>query len=125
MRQLAQAPSYTAVFFNTQRPPLDDVRIRRALVLGMDRSAIVRDDTYGTGTLASADLSPFYWAFDPSLKPIPYDLTQAKALLDAAGWTPGPDGVRVKNGNRLVAAARLRPGQPSRSHDYPADTTDV
>ena len=100
-RQLAQAPSYTAVFFNTQRPPLDDVRIRRALVLGMDRNAIVRDDTYGTGTLASADLSPFYWAFDPSLKPIPYDLAQAKAMLDAAGWMPGPDGVRVKNGNRL------------------------
>jgi peptide/nickel transport system substrate-binding protein len=101
VRQLAQAPSYTAVFFNTQRPPLDDVRVRRALVLGMDRSAIVRDDTYGTGTLASADLSPFYWAFDPTLKPIPYDLAQAKAMLDAAGWTPGPDGVRVKNGNRL------------------------
>ena len=91
----------------------------------MDRSAIVRDDTYGTGTLASADLSPFYWAFDPSLKPIPYDLAQAKAMLDAAGWTPGPDGVRVKNGNRLSLQLVYGQGSQVVRHDYPADTADV
>jgi peptide/nickel transport system substrate-binding protein len=101
VRQPAAAPTYTAVMFNSQRAPLNDVRVRRALVLGADRPAIVRDDTYGTGTLASADLSPFSWAFDPSIKPIPFDLAQAKSLLDSAGWVPGADGVRVKNGNRL------------------------
>jgi len=100
-RQLVDAPVYTAVIFNVQRPPLDDVRVRQALVLGMDRAAIVRDDTYGTARIAVADLSPFYWAFDPTLKPIPYDPTRAKALLESAGWHPGPDGVRVRNGERL------------------------
>lgn len=101
VRQLAEAPAYTAILFNTVRPPLDDVRVRQALVLGMDRAAIVHDDTYGTGKLAVADLSPFYWAFDASLAPVPYELTRAKALLDAAGWHPGPDGVRVRDGKRL------------------------
>ncbi|MGA8535486.1 MAG: peptide ABC transporter substrate-binding protein [Candidatus Tumulicola sp.] len=101
VRQLADAPVYTSIVFNTKRAPTDDVRVRRALVLGMNRAAIVRDDTYGTGRLAIADLSPFYWAFDASLGPAPYDLAQAKALLDAAGWRPGPDGVRVRNGARL------------------------
>ncbi len=101
VRQLSDAPTYTAVLFNTTRSPLDDVRVRRALVLGMDRPTIVRDDTYGTGILAVADLAPYYWAFDSSLKPIPYDLTSAKSLLDAAGWHPGPDGVRVRDGKRL------------------------
>ena len=101
VRQLVDAPVYTAVIFNVRRPPLDDVRVRQALVLGMDRPAIVRDDSYGTARLAVADLSPFYWAFDPALKPQPYDLQRAKALLDAAGWHPGPDGVRVRNGQRL------------------------
>jgi peptide/nickel transport system substrate-binding protein len=100
-RQLVDAPVYTAVIFNMQRPPLDEVRVRQALVLGMDREAIVRDDTYGTARIAVADLSPFYWAFDPTLKPIPYDPQRAKALLDSAGWHPGPDGVRVRNGQRL------------------------
>lgn len=100
-RQLANAPAYTAIMFNTKRPPLDDLRVRQALVFGMDRPAIVRDNTYGTAQLAVADLSPFYWAFDPTLRPTPYDPARAKALLDAAGWHPGPDGIRVRNGTRL------------------------
>ncbi len=100
-RQLAEAPAYTAIIFNTRRPPLDDVRVRQALVLGMDRAAIVRDDTYGTGQLAVADLAPFYWAFDSTLHAAPYDPARAKALLDAAGWRVGPDGMRARNGKPL------------------------
>ncbi|HEU5480687.1 MAG TPA: ABC transporter substrate-binding protein, partial [Candidatus Tumulicola sp.] len=64
VRQLVEAPVYTAILFDMKHAPLDDVRIRRALVMGMDRRAIVRDDTYGTGKLAVADLSPYYWAYD-------------------------------------------------------------
>jgi peptide/nickel transport system substrate-binding protein len=101
VRQLADAPAYTAILFNTKRAPLDDVRVRRALVLGMDRASIVRDDTYGTGRLAVGDLSPFYWAFDEGLSPAPYSLAQAKELLDSAGWRPGPNGVRMRNGTPL------------------------
>jgi peptide/nickel transport system substrate-binding protein len=101
VRQLVQAPIYESIEFNLARPPLDDLRVRRALVLGMDRAGIARDDTYGAGSPASADLSPFYWAFDPSLRPLPYDPAQAKALLDQAGWHPGPDGFRTRDGKRL------------------------
>jgi peptide/nickel transport system substrate-binding protein len=100
-RQLARAPTYEAIFFNTTRPPLDDVRVRRAIALAIDRGRLLRNDTYGTGTLAVADLSPFYKAFDASLKPIPYDPDQAKALLAQAGWRPGAGGVLTKNGQRL------------------------
>jgi peptide/nickel transport system substrate-binding protein len=101
VRQLVEAPVYDSVIFNTQRPPLDDVRVRRALVMGIDRAAIVRDDTYGAGEIAVGDLSPFYWAFDRSLHPIPYDPARARALLDAAGWRAGARGVRTKNGRPL------------------------
>jgi peptide/nickel transport system substrate-binding protein len=99
--QLAQSPAYIGAIMNTKRPPLDDVRVRRALALAIDRETIVKTDTYGTGTVAVADLTPFYWAFDSSLKPIPFDLAQAKALLASAGWKPGADGILVKNGQRL------------------------
>ena len=101
VRTLARAPAYTAVFFNTTRPPLNDVRVRRALALAIDRERIVRDETYGTGTLALGDLTPFSWAYDPHLKPIPHDLAQAQRLLDDAGWRVGPGGIREKNGQKL------------------------
>ena len=101
VRQLAPAPSYTALIFNTRRPPFDDVRVRRALVIAADRAGITRDDTYGTARPAVADLGPYYWAFDASLKALPYDPAAAAALLDAAGWRRGRDGIREKNGVRL------------------------
>ena len=124
-RQLAQAPAYTAVIFNTRHTPLDDVRVRRALVLGMDRDAITRDNTSGTGTLAVGDLGPYYWTFDPTLRPTPYDPALAKQLLDAAGWRAGPDGVRVRNGNASVAAARLRDAESDRAHHHGPNPANV
>jgi len=102
VRQLVNSPNYTAIYFNVRRPPLDDVLVRRAIAMATDRAAIVRDDTYGTGTIALADLSPFSWAYDPSLKPIPYDVAAARALLDRAGWRAGANGVRVKDGRKLT-----------------------
>jgi peptide/nickel transport system substrate-binding protein len=102
VRQLVDAPIYESIDFNLARPPLDDVRVRRALALAFDRAQITRDETFGTARLAVADLSSYYWAFDPALEPLPYDIAEAKALLDQAGWVMGPGGVRVKNGKRLV-----------------------
>ena len=36
------------------------------------------------------------------------DVAKAKSILDAAGWVPGPDGIRVKNGQKLVLTANSR-----------------
>jgi peptide/nickel transport system substrate-binding protein len=102
VRLITRGPSYTALFFNTQRPPLDDVRVRRAIALGINRAQITSDDTYGTGEVAVADLSRYYWAFDPSLSPLPYDPKEAGLLLDQAGWRMGADGIRYKNGSPLA-----------------------
>ncbi|MBV8951528.1 MAG: hypothetical protein JOZ99_11680, partial [Actinobacteria bacterium] len=52
----------------------------------------------------------FLWAYDSSLKAIPYDPAEARAMLDAAGWKPGPDGIRVKNGQRLHIAVAITTG---------------
>jgi peptide/nickel transport system substrate-binding protein len=102
VRQLVEAPLYSSIDFNTSRQPLDDVGVRRALVMAMDRAGITRRDSYGTAILATADLSPYYWAYDRTLSPTPFDLRAAKAMLDSAGWRAGADGVRTRNGRRLT-----------------------
>lgn len=111
--QLVNAPAYVAILFNTGRAPLDDVRVRRAIALAIDSRAIVRDTTYGTGSIGNADLTPFSWAYDKALKPTPFDPAQARALLDAAGWRVGPSGMRTKNGVPL--SLQLVYGQGSTS----------
>ncbi len=44
--------------------------------------------------------TPSYWSGVE--KYYPYDPKAAAALLDEAGWKPGPDGIRVKDGQRLT-----------------------
>lgn len=92
---------FVAEAFNVTRPILADRDVRRAIAMAIDRAALVRDDTFGTGTVAYADLPDFMWTHREPHDPYGYDPKAARALLDRAGWHVGPDGVRVKNGVRL------------------------
>lgn len=99
---LPPSPAWQALIFNTSRGPLADVRVRRAVSYGIDRAAIIRDTGYGIGTMASADQTAFSWAYDPALKPVPYDPQKSRALLAAAGWKAASGGTRFKNGAALT-----------------------
>ncbi len=99
--QLVVAPVYTSIDFNVQRAPLDDLAVRRAIAMSIDGASIARDVSFGTAKPAIADLSPFYWAFDPSLEPTAFDPAAARRALDADGWKVGPGGIRSKAGKRL------------------------
>jgi len=48
-----------------------------------------------------SDQPPWLWADDPNVPQFDADPAKARALLDADGWKVGPDGIRVKNGERL------------------------
>jgi peptide/nickel transport system substrate-binding protein len=56
------------------------------------------------------DIFPLSWAFDPSVKPYAHDLGRARALLDAAGWQVGADGIRSRGGQRLTVVMRTVTG---------------
>lgn len=82
-------------------PIFGDRAVRRALTMAVDRRAMLRNVF---GSYGQASYGPFPHALpvaDTTLPQLPYDTLRARALLDSAGWVPGPDGVRVKNGRRL------------------------
>ncbi len=93
---------YEALMFNTQRPPWNDARVRRAMGLAIDKAAIVAKVTYGTTVAAREDLPSFLWASDPAAGTARHDLPAARALLDSAGWREAPTGARMHGGRRLT-----------------------
>jgi peptide/nickel transport system substrate-binding protein len=72
---------------------LQDVRVRQALVHAVDRQAIVDNILQGAGSVAVGPINPLLGDFfNPTIEPYPYDLDQAAALLEEAGWTKNSDG---------------------------------
>ena len=82
-------------------PFLTDIRVRRALSMAIDRNILV-EIGYGPAGRVTCNLVPAPIAFaSDNTDCVKQDMAGAKALLDQAGWRPGPDGVRVKDGVKL------------------------
>jgi peptide/nickel transport system substrate-binding protein len=89
------------MFLVTTQPPTDDVKVRQAIEYGIDRDALISALYQGIGQKAIGPLTSVMLD-DPSLRALyPHDVTRAGQLLDQAGWTPGADGIRARNGQRL------------------------
>ncbi|MEO0054900.1 MAG: hypothetical protein RLZZ50_847 [Verrucomicrobiota bacterium] len=83
------APYYGTYFYriNVTRPPLDDVRVRRALALAIDRRAIVESITRA-GQEPALHFTPELVGFTAGEKLAP-DLAEARRLLAEAGYPEG------------------------------------
>lgn len=85
---------------NETSPLFTDSRVRQALNKAINRAdfqpIISRYQRPATALLASS--TPYYRDLSPLLKADP---GAARTLLDQAGWLPGTDGIRQKNGQRL------------------------
>lgn len=90
------------LLFNLRDPVLGDVRVREAIAAALDRERMIRAVVHGLGVAIPGDQPTFSWAYSVSRDAVGYDPSRANALLDAAGWRPGPDGVRVRDGRRLT-----------------------
>jgi peptide/nickel transport system substrate-binding protein len=86
---------------NLSHSPLDDVRVRRAIAMAVDRAGISRKITLGRYPVTNMIQPQFSWAYDSSIRQPAYDPAAADALLDTAGWRRGAGGVRQKNGKTL------------------------
>jgi peptide/nickel transport system substrate-binding protein len=79
---------------------LADQRVRQALLTGIDRQELVNTvlgTRYRPATSVLASTTPFYTPTDK----LRFDPNASRRLLDEAGWVPGSDGIRVKDGQRL------------------------
>jgi peptide/nickel transport system substrate-binding protein len=90
-----------ALFPNTSRPPFDDVKVRQALNLALDREAIIKVVLgEGNGTPQLGPASPSMGGYWPGVEYIgyPFDLEKAKELMVEAGYTYDDDGMLLKDG---------------------------
>ena len=80
-------PYFYAVAFNMTDPLLQNVNVRRALAMAIDRATIVRKVSHGVYDSATGLRGLFTWAFDPHADTLKYDPRAAAQLLDTEGWT--------------------------------------
>jgi peptide/nickel transport system substrate-binding protein len=85
-------------------PAFTDVKVRQALFYAADRKSIVEKIRNGLSTVAQGTMPVLSWAYQPDkiTARYDYDPDKAKQLLDEAGWKPGADGIREKDGQKLA-----------------------
>ena len=88
---LASQPglAVNGVALPTDVKPFDDVRVRRALNLAVDKAAINRALYQGLAVQMTSPLPPAQWGFDKSITGYGFDPEAAKRLLAEAGVQPG------------------------------------
>ena len=98
-----------------------DVLVRRAINIGIDRDEMIEHvlNGYGSPAYSVCDKMPWY---EPDAQ-VKYDPAGAAALLDEAGWTPGADGIRTKDGLRAELTF-LYPTSDSVRQALAADSAD-
>ena len=93
--------------FNTRKPPLNNPKVRQAILYALNRPFIVDNIFFGAGKVspgAFASSSPYH---DPQLPQYGYDLAKAKALIAESGVDVGAVRIRLLNGEKGGAWERL------------------
>lgn len=91
---------------------LADVAVRRAINIGINRELMIEHvlGGYGTPAYSVCDQMPWY----NEACEVAYDPEGAAALLDEAGWVPGDDGIREKDGMRCAFTIMYNPADSVR-----------
>ena len=102
--------------FRFDHPLLQDIRVRQALIAGIDREEVVSSIFSDAYPLATSSLSSTALGYSEQAGAYVHDPERAAQLLDEAGWTVGADGIRVREGQRLHLVVNEALPQP-RSRD--------
>ncbi|MDF1585534.1 ABC transporter substrate-binding protein [Marinimicrococcus flavescens] len=89
---------YSPVVFlqmNTRKAPLDEKRVRQAVMHALDREFIVKNVFFGLGKPATSPVASTTRFHSQDVAAYPFDMAKAKALLDEAGVKPAEHTVRL------------------------------
>ncbi|MBK7332986.1 MAG: ABC transporter substrate-binding protein [Betaproteobacteria bacterium] len=75
--------------YNTTKKPFDDVRVRKAVNMAIDKQAIIKAVYLSAGVAATNPIPPSMWSYNKAIKDDPYDPAAAKKLLAEAGYPNG------------------------------------
>ncbi len=122
-------PRARFIALNTTLPGLSDPSVRKALSLAIDRDGAARTILRNPASSADQLLPPFLaeWR-NTSVEKLHFDPGEARRLLDVAGWKPGADGIRTRDGKRLsfeLFAYAARPELPPLAEAIQAQWKDV
>lgn len=93
--QVHKVDGITNMLFNVQTPVLADKRTRQALVIGLDRQAVINGAALGYGVLQDSVWCWVVTVYKPQTPDYKYDPDKAKQMLADVGWKPGADGILV------------------------------
>lgn len=97
----APPPTATWVSMNLAKGFTQELEVRQAIALAMDRDAIVSEFLLGYGVVSRGGTPPDWPRYHDDIPEERFDMEEAGRILDEAGWVMGSDGVRERDGERL------------------------
>jgi len=92
---------------NTRKPPLNNPKVRQAILYALNRQFIVDNIFFGSGKVAQGEFVSTTPYHDPQLPQYAYDVNKAKALIAESGVDVGAVRIRLLNGEKGGAWERL------------------
>lgn len=83
------SPTVYALRFHTGKGITADPRVRKAMIYGVDRKAIINAVLGGQAVEIASFQGALSFGYDPDMKPLPYDPAKARQLLKDASVAPG------------------------------------
>ncbi len=90
------------ILVNTKQAPTDDLAVRQACIMATDQDTIIKSIYLGVYTPSHNLMDPLTPDYTKDINQyFQFDLNKAQQTLDTAGWKPGSNGIREKDGKPL------------------------
>ena len=100
--------------FNLDKELFQDVRVRQAISIGIDKELIIANVLKNAASPAIGDQSPLSWSYNPAMQQQARDVNVSRDLLMQAGWKLGEEGIFVKEGRKLAFSLEFPMGNKIR-----------